>query len=95
MFTENLGAYFNTDDFAVLATATGQSGQPVEFPVLLDDAAATDGLLADTAPRVLCQSADVTPVDWGDGIEVNATRYTVTAVMPDGTGLTALTLRRL
>src|SRR5574343_1986255 len=78
-----------------VATGVDAYGQPVEFDVIFDDGFAADGLMSDTAPRVQCLSANVASVDWGSGLEIRGTRYTVTSPQPDGTGWSTLTLRRL
>jgi len=51
-------------------------------------------LVPGTAPVFMCASADVSSVDVGDSITINATAYSVTEVRPDGTGMTVLVLQR-
>lgn len=51
-----------------------------------------DGLVAGTGPRFLCESAAIPNLKIGDALSVNATAYTVAAIDPDGTGMSALHL---
>ena len=83
--------------FARLAGATASafdaSGQSVNFDVIFDAAATVAGLVADIGPQAQCKTADVSGVEWHSGLTINGTPYTVTAIQPDGTGVTVLQLR--
>lgn len=75
------------------AAAFDAHGVPVAFDVIFDAPAASAGLVADVGPQAQCQTADVSGVEWGSGITINGTAYTVAAIAPDGTGVTTLQLR--
>ena len=45
-----------------------------------------------TDPTFTCAAADVSGIAAGQAVTINAVSYTVTAVKPDGTGVTVLTL---
>lgn len=83
--------------FAHLATHTAAAFTPhgvqVEFDVIFDAQSVVAGLVSDIGPQALCQSADVSGVVWADGITIGGTAYTVSAIQPDGTGVTTLQLR--
>ncbi|MBL0918039.1 MAG: hypothetical protein IBJ14_05010 [Hydrogenophaga sp.] len=53
-----------------------------------------DGEAAGYAPVVLGKDVDLVGVAYGTTVVVHGIGYTVTAVEPDGTGLTRLQLRR-
>ena len=83
--------------FARLANAGAEAfdanGVPVAFDVVFDAPSAQAGFVADIGPQAHCQTADVADVEWGSGITINGTAYTVTGIQPDGTGVTVLQLR--
>lgn len=95
MFTEDLSAFFNTAEFGQLASAYNAHGQRVEFTVLYDGAtsALLGGMVADTAPQIMCQTSTVAGMAWDSGITVAGTDYAVATIAHDGTGVTTLTLR--
>ena len=89
-FAESLADFLDTTHgFAVSATI-GAATVPVIF-----DAAYADALsiVSGTQPVALAASADVSAVSSGTSITINAVAYTVTAIEPDGTGLTRLRLQ--
>ena len=47
-----------------------------------------------TYPTFTCAAADVPGIAAGQAVTINAVAYTVTAVRPDGTGVTVLTLEK-
>lgn len=84
-FAETLPAFFA--DFGTVATigaasVTGIFDQP---------AAEAFGMLG-SDPTFTCAAADVSGVAAGQAVTIAGTGYTVTAVKPDGTGLTVLYL---
>lgn len=83
--------------FARLANASAEAldgnNLPIAFDVVFDAPAAQAGFVADIGPQALCQTADVAAVAWGSGITIAGTDYTVSAIQPDGTGVTTLQLR--
>jgi hypothetical protein len=85
-FTESLDAYFL--DFGIVATVGG-----VVVEAIFDNQFATSlGFAAGTSPILLVQSAAVPLVALGTAVTIGAASYTVTAIEPDGTGLTLLRL---
>lgn len=91
MFTEDLSPFFDVaGGFAQTATVGGSS-----FPVIFDKAyvSALGGMVESTGPACMAKSSDVSSVVQGTTITIAAVAYTVTAVEPDGTGITVLQLR--
>lgn len=70
----------------------GAASVPVVFDRLYLDA--LDGEVAGYAPVVTAKDADLMGVVYGTAITVRGDAYTVTAIEPDGTGLTRLQLRK-
>lgn len=90
-FTEDITAFFDTDDFAVSATVGAAT-----FNVIFDNAylsAGGDASVAGTQPMCHARSADVSGVSIGSTMTVNSVAYVVTGLHPDGTGVTVITLR--
>lgn len=88
MFTEDISAFFSTDEFAVMATI-GASTVRVIF-----DAAYADPLgMSGSSPVALAISSDVSTVAQGESIAIAGVGYTVVSIEPDGTGVTRLRLQ--
>lgn len=90
-FTEDISAFFDTDDFAVSATVGAAT-----FNVIFDNAylsAGGDAPVAGTQPMVTARSSDVSSVWIGNTMTINSVAYVVTGIHPDGTGVTVITLR--
>ena len=89
-FTENLTDFFYDEHgFAVNATL-GAATVTVIFDAAYADAF---GLVAGTAPTALGISTQLATAAIGGTITINAVAYTITAIQPDGTGLTRLMLQ--
>lgn len=74
MFTEDLTAFFDTDDFAVAATLQG-SATPVN---VIFDAAHLEALGVSSAnPVALCNAADVADDDIGKTLTIDAVVYPI------------------
>ena len=83
--TESFPAFFY--DFGVVATIGSASVTGVfDMPT-----AESFGIIG-SDPAFTCASADVSGVAAGQAVTIAGVGYTVTAVRPDGTGLTVLTL---
>lgn len=97
MFAEDLAPFFSTAEFAVEASAFNANGELVEFGAIFDAATAPQlgGLMADVAPRVICQTASVTDVAWDSGLTVAGIAYSVANIAHDGTGVTTLSVREV
>jgi hypothetical protein len=76
-------------DFGVVATI----GAATVTGIFDVPTAETFGMLG-TDPTFTCAAADVPGIAAGQAVTINAVAYTVTAVRPDGTGVTVLTLEK-
>ena len=76
-------------DFGVVATI----GAATVIGIFDVPTAETFGMLG-TDPTFTCAAADVPGIAAGQAVTINAVAYTVTAVRPDGTGVTVLTLEK-
>lgn len=47
---------------------------------------------ATSSPRIVCVSADITDLKYGDTVEVDSSTYKAVTIMPDGTGMTEVML---
>ena len=74
-------------DFGVVATI----GAATVTGIFDVPTAEAFGMLG-TDPTFTCAAADVPGIAAGQAVTINAVAYTVTAVRPDGTGVTVLTL---
>lgn len=76
-------------DFGVVATI----GAATVTGIFDVPTAEAFGMLG-TDPTFTCATADVPGIAAGQAVTINAVAYTVTAVRPDGTGVTVLTLEK-
>jgi hypothetical protein len=96
MFTEDLTAFFNTDEHATAATYNNGTASTVngifnnEF-LALDPGGAVP--IEGSQPTFTCASADVDSNPAGDTLAVSGTTYTIEASEPDGVGVVKLLLR--
>lgn len=93
MFTEDLTPMFDTaNGFAVSATFKSKS-----IPVIFDRQYFVEQSefadIASSKPAATCKSSDVSGAKQGDTIVIGGVTYTVSVVMPDGTGVTVLSLQ--
>lgn len=91
MFAEEIDSFFDTDTgFAQTATVAGDT-----FPIIFDSGyqSGLGGMVETSGPVCQAKTADVSAVVQGSIITIGSTDYTVTAVQPDGTGVTILGLR--
>lgn len=77
---------------AVFANATAVISS-VSRSVLFDNGYAELLGVAGTGPSILGVGSDLSAATQGGSLTVNGTSYTVTAIEPDGTGLTRLRLQ--
>lgn len=84
-FVESLPGFFV--DFGVTATIGAASVRGI-----FDTPSAEMLGIGGSDPTFTCATADVVSVAAGQAVTINAVAYTVTAVKPDGTGLTVLHL---
>lgn len=95
-FTEDLDAFFSTDDFGDVGTFTlaGQAAKDVDGIFDGPGVIALGGYgVETTAPHFLCSAAEVDGIAHGDLVTINDTAYTIKGVDPDGTGLVDLKLQ--
>lgn len=83
----DLDAMLSTDEFAVVATVGGVTMNGI-FDRPYRETLDTAGY----APVLWVRTSDASAAVYGSAVTVNATSYTVAAVEPDGTGVTALVL---
>lgn len=88
-FVENLAPFFDLAGFAVNATLDGEAVR-----VILDNGYSTgfDAAMGGSMPHAMVPTADAESAAAGSVLLVGSTRYTVSAVEPDGTGVTTLRL---
>ncbi len=86
MFTEDLDAFLDTDDFAESVTVNGTAKAAI-FDLPGDAALQVLG----TAPEILIKSTDITK---GATVIARGVTYTAVELRPDGTGFTRVTLQR-
>lgn len=88
---------FMLSDFGVSATYTPAGGSASNITVIFDNEYIPVDTGASVAfamqqPKALARTIDVPGADQGDLISIDGIDYTVTIVMPDGTGMTELML---
>jgi hypothetical protein len=79
---------------AAISNATATIGALL-IPVIFDAAYAAEFGIAGSSPVASGTTEDLESVAAGDAITIGATGYTVTAVEPDGTGMTLLRLQEV
>jgi len=99
MFDEDLGAFFDTDDFGTAATwFAGGTGSGAEVLGIFSNGFASPSMgplaAADSEITFRCAAADVPGVARGDTLRVDGTTYRLVEPRPDGTGLVVLVLKR-
>jgi hypothetical protein len=103
-FTEDLTAFFDTDEFAVLATP---SGGGAAFAVIFDreHIGALGGEISANQPVALARAADASSLTANSStlaiagsdhhpVVVGTVTYNVRDVQPDGTGLSLIVLEK-
>jgi len=88
---------FMLSDFGVSATYTPAGGSARDITVIFDNEyipVDTGGSVAFAMqqPKALARTSDIPGADQGDFMNINGVDYTVSIVMPDGTGMTELML---
>lgn len=91
MFVEDLTPFFNSAEFAVLATLPG--GEVVQ--VLFDRpyAESFDGQTSGYSPRAIGRTEDLAALVYESVVVIDGQSWTVTSTQPDGHGVTTLKLR--
>lgn len=100
--------FFDLDDFARVVTVKPNGADPYTISAIFDarpvDARALSGAQVGfkggmqntgNSPQIRCRTSDVADVKQGRAVVVvDGTEYNVWDVMPDGTGLSTLILKR-
>ena len=93
---ENFDEFLDTDDFAVSATYTPESGSGTSINGIFDAEylAVEEGMVGvmSSSPMFLTQTSNVSSEDGSGNLQVNGTTYNIIEVKPDGTGMTHLIL---
>lgn len=89
MFAEDLTPFFNTAELAVQATLDGAAVSGI-----FDNAYTEAFGMASRAPMFTLPSAAAAAATQASVLVVESVAYRVTAVQPDGTGVTTLMLER-
>ena len=92
MYSDDLAPFFDTTATgnASLATLAGGGVVPVIFDMAYQGG--LSGFVESTGPQCTAKSADVSAAGQGSAIVIAGVTYKVTAVQPDGTGITTLML---
>jgi hypothetical protein len=95
--SDTLAFFFTTSDFGTTATITQSNGSSCDVVGIYDNpylSASAGGMVefSSTSPTFTARTVDFTGVAYGDEVEVGGKSYLVIEVMPDGTGITTLTL---
>lgn len=96
---EDLDAFLNVDEFAVLATVRLQGGTTRAVRGIFDDPYLNAQLgeyeLDTVRPRLTCKESDLVGVLRGDEVEIDGKVYDVLSTPnPDGTGMAILEMAR-
>jgi len=94
---ENLDAFLQVDEFAVVATITPAGGASRLVNGIFDDpfldAQLGEYRLDTSVPRFLCSEVALAGVARGDVVEIDAVQYiALSGAKPDGTGMATLEL---
>jgi len=95
MFRENHDVFFK--DFGETVTVAPRTDGAAEITAIFDNIYFEHVLgetgMEGTQPRIICKTLDVKKVKQGTLITIREKDYTVTRVMPDGTGITEFYLQ--
>lgn len=96
-FDEDIGQFFDTDEFAIPAVFTRAGAPVVTAAVNFNDPSKAVNVYNDTdveepVPFLLAPAATLAPVKRKDAVAVNGTDYIVERIHPDGTGMVLIYL---
>lgn len=96
-FTEDLDQFFDTDEFAVVATFTKADLSTLQANVIFTDESDQENVFDTAIERhaayITVPSSYLPGVVRGDGVNVNATDYTIERIEKDGIGMKNLYLK--
>ena len=89
--------FFDTDDFASSATFTDVSaGTSSTIKGIFDKESVEQEVgeagLIEEVPVFTCKTSDVSSATFNDTLVINSTTYYIKELLPDGTGVTRITL---
>ena len=89
--------FFDTDDFAKSATfADVSAGTSSTVTGIFDKESVEQSVgeagLIEEVPVFTCKSSDVSAATFNDTLVINSTTYYIKELLPDGTGVTRITL---
>ena len=85
--------FFDTDDFASSATFTDVSaGTSSTIKGIFDKESVEQAGLIEEVPVFTCKTSDVSSATFNDTLVINSTTYYIKELLPDGTGVTRITL---
>ena len=92
-------AMLNVDEHGIEATYIDEFGVETNFYGIFDNPYfAPSGLgevsFAESNPSILASSSDCTTMKYGERIEINSVVWVIRELMPDGVGMTEITLER-
>lgn len=92
-FAEDLSMYFDTEHGPAVTAIYKGEPIPVIFnrPFFLEDGEVSS--IASSKPEATCRTEDVQDARQGDRITIDGVTYKVVLPMPDGTGITVLSLQ--
>ena len=89
MFTEDITAFFDTDDFAVDATLQGVAVKGIFDEGYVEP---LGNVVEGAAPQFQCAAASVPSVAHGQSLVIGARTFKIVGIEPDGTGVVILRL---
>jgi hypothetical protein len=98
--TDDIDAILNVDEFATSATHTNEFDVSATVYGIFDndyfsvDTGVGSVSMAETNPRFLGKTSAFTDIKYGDELEIDGVTWIIREIMPDGTGMTELTLER-
>ena len=94
---DTLDTFFSVNDFGVEATFEPFIGSAVTVTGIFDNpylAADAGGMVEFTAtsPTFVTKTSSLPDIDYGDALTIDGKDYVIKEIMPDGTGMTTLSL---
>ena len=89
MINENLSTFFNTDEFAIVATYNNT----INVNGIFDHASIILNDVESTAPRFTCAFTDVPFAQRGDTLVIEGSTYHIVGAYPDGLGIVTFNLQ--
>jgi hypothetical protein len=86
--------FFDSDDFASSATFTAGTSSTIKgiFDKESVEQAVGEAGLIEEVPMFTCKTSDVSNATFNDTLVIDSTTYYIKELLPDGTGVTRITL---